>query len=111
MCSDADVAAEPSLATPGSLPERRRKRFVDRFPRLDRSRPGLDLDPALPAMVLWVGASPLQHGSLGVFRSLGRAGVPVYTVVGARFAPTVARMSSNCSTGSSTSDGAWAGGR
>ena len=85
------MAAEPApgrlSSASAKLPERRRKRFIDRLPRLDRSRPGLDLDAALPAMVLWVGPSPLQHGSLGVFRSLGRAGVPVYTVVGERFAP------------------------
>lgn len=39
-------------------------------------------------MVLWVSRFPFEHGSLGVFRSLGRAGVPVYTVVGRRGAPT-----------------------
>lgn len=39
-------------------------------------------------MVLWVSRFPFEHGSLGVFRSLGRAGVPVYTVVGRRCAPT-----------------------
>jgi predicted ATP-grasp superfamily ATP-dependent carboligase len=36
----------------------------------------------MPAVVLWASRFPLQHGCLGVFRSLGRAGVPVYAVVG-----------------------------
>lgn len=50
--------------------------------RFDRSRPGPELDAGLPAVVLWASRFPLQHGCLGVFRSLGRAGVPVYAVVG-----------------------------
>lgn len=37
-------------------------------------------------MVLWVSQFPFEHGSLGIFRSLGRAGVRVYTVVGRRCA-------------------------
>lgn len=41
----------------------------------------------MPAVVLWVSQFPLQHGFLGVFRSLGRAGVPVYAVVGDLRAP------------------------
>lgn len=55
--------------------------------RPDRSRPGPDLDIALPAVVLWVSPFPLQHNCLGVFRSLGRAGVPVYAVVAEPRAP------------------------
>ncbi|WP_059018016.1 hypothetical protein [Mycobacterium sp. M26] len=61
--------------------------LIDRIPRLDTSRPGLHLDTSMPVMVLWVSQFPLQHGSLGVFRSLGRAGVPAYAVVGHRYAP------------------------
>ncbi|MBJ7339221.1 ATP-grasp domain-containing protein [Mycolicibacterium sp.] len=57
------------------------------MPRLDRSRHGPELDTALPALVLWVSPFPLQHGCLGVFRSLGRAGVTVYAVVANREAP------------------------
>lgn len=50
--------------------------------RFDRSRPAPNLDTELPAVVLWASRFPLQHGCLGVFRSLGRAGVAVYAVVG-----------------------------
>ncbi|MDT5151500.1 MAG: D-aspartate ligase [Mycobacterium sp.] len=38
-------------------------------------------------MVLWVTQFPLLHGCVGVFRSLGRAGVPVHAVVADRRAP------------------------
>lgn len=37
--------------------------------------------------MLWVSPFPLQHNCLGVFRSLGRAGVPVYAVVADTRAP------------------------
>ena len=46
-----------------------------------------DLDTGMPAVVLWASRFPLQHSCLGVFRSLGRAGVPVYAVVGDAHAP------------------------
>ncbi len=48
-----------------------------------------DLDPTLPAVVLWVTPFSLQHNCLGVFRTLGRAGVPVYAVVGEANAPVM----------------------
>lgn len=64
------------------------RRLRHRIPRLDRSRPGPEFDTELPVVVLWVPDFPLQHGALGIFRSLGRAGVPVYAVVGRRLAPT-----------------------
>jgi predicted ATP-grasp superfamily ATP-dependent carboligase len=41
----------------------------------------------MPAVVLRVTEFPLQHGALGVFRSLGRAGVSVHAVVAERDAP------------------------
>lgn len=41
----------------------------------------------MPAVVLWVSPFPLQHNCLGIFRSLGRAGVPVYAVVAEPDAP------------------------
>lgn len=56
-------------------------RLRDLIPRFDRSRPGPQLDTELPAVVLRVTEFPLQHGCLGVFRTLGRAGVPVHAVV------------------------------
>ncbi len=55
--------------------------------RFDRSRPGPNLDTQLPAVVLWASRFPLQHGCLGVYRSLGRAGVPVYAVIGDPHSP------------------------
>ena len=55
----------------------------------DRSPRVPDLDPDLPVLVLWVTPFSLQHMSLGVFRSLGRAGVPVYALVGQRNAPVM----------------------
>jgi D-aspartate ligase len=44
-------------------------------------------DTTVPALVLKVGTYPLHHGGLGVVRSLGRLGVPVYGVYEERFAP------------------------
>jgi D-aspartate ligase len=41
----------------------------------------------VPALVLKVGTYPLHHGGLGVVRSLGRLGVPVFGVYEERFAP------------------------
>lgn len=60
------------------------RRFALRF---DRSLPAPNLDTKVPALVLWASRFPLQHGCLGVFRSLGRAGVPVYAVVGDPHSP------------------------
>lgn len=57
--------------------------------RPDRSRCLPGLDPDLPAVVLWVTPFALQHNCLGVFRTLGRAGVPVYAVAGTPNAPVV----------------------
>lgn len=57
------------------------------IPRLDRSLPSPGLDTGLPAVVLWTPRFPLQHSCLGVFRSLGRAGVPVFAVVADPDAP------------------------
>ena len=56
-------------------------RLRDLIPRFDRSRRGPRLDTEMPAVVLRVTEFPLQHGCLGVFRTLGRAGVPVHAVV------------------------------
>ena len=53
-----------------------------------RHRAGPDLGHALaPALVLNVGRHVLHHGGLGIIRSLGRIGVPVYAVVEDRFTP------------------------
>jgi len=64
----------------------REKRTFDtllgHLPRGDR-RPTAppDLDPALPVLLVRVVANfPIQHHVVGVIRTLGRAGVPVYAV-------------------------------
>jgi len=42
---------------------------------------------AAPVLVLKIGRYVIHHGGLGVARSLGMLGVPVYTVIEDRFAP------------------------
>ncbi|MGI9125372.1 MAG: ATP-grasp domain-containing protein [Mycobacterium sp.] len=64
-----------------------RRRWANLVLQPDHCRPGPDLYTELPAVVLWVTRFPLQHNCLGVFRSLGRAGVPVYAVVADPSAP------------------------
>ncbi|MEU6174161.1 ATP-grasp domain-containing protein [Streptantibioticus parmotrematis] len=46
------------------------------------------LDPRVPALLVKVGRYPQHHGAVGVARSLGRAGVPVYAMVEDRYTPT-----------------------
>jgi predicted ATP-grasp superfamily ATP-dependent carboligase len=65
----------------GSLIATGATRLRNLIPRFDRSRSGPQLDTEMPAVVVRVTEFPLQHGCLGVFRSLGRAGVPVHAVV------------------------------
>jgi D-aspartate ligase len=47
----------------------------------------LDLDVTVPVLVFKTARNIIQHGPLGIIRSLGRLGVPVYAVVEDRFAP------------------------
>jgi D-aspartate ligase len=47
----------------------------------------LQMDVSTPAVVLKFDPNIMHHGGLGVIRSLGRAGVPVYGVHEDRFAP------------------------
>jgi predicted ATP-grasp superfamily ATP-dependent carboligase len=47
----------------------------------------MELDGAVPALVLKFGSYPLNYGGLGVVRSLGRAGVSVDAVVESRNTP------------------------
>ncbi len=49
-----------------------------------RRRPPED---AVPVLVLNVGRMVLHHGNVGIIRSLGRMGVPVYAVLEDRFTP------------------------
>lgn len=48
---------------------------------------GLDLDTSVPVLVVKIGPYPLHHGGVGVIRSLGRLGVPVYAVTESRATP------------------------
>jgi predicted ATP-grasp superfamily ATP-dependent carboligase len=50
--------------------------------------PVVPADVTVPALVLNVGSMALHHGSVGIIRSLGRMGVPVYAVVEDRFTPS-----------------------
>jgi D-aspartate ligase len=44
-------------------------------------------DTAVPVLVLKVGHYPLHHGGVGIARSMGRVGIPVYGVYEDRFIP------------------------
>lgn len=44
-------------------------------------------DSEVPVLVFKAGNYPLHHGTAGIIRSLGRAGVPVYAMVEDRFTP------------------------
>ena len=54
--------------------------------------PPLDLDVNVPVLVFKIGRYVIHHGTVGIIRSLGRLGVPVYAIVEDRFTP--AAMSS-----------------
>jgi D-aspartate ligase len=45
------------------------------------------LDTTVPVLLLKSSHNVMQHGTLGIIRSLGRLGVPVYAMVEDRFAP------------------------
>jgi capsular exopolysaccharide synthesis family protein len=47
----------------------------------------LDLDATVPVLVFKTSRNVIQHSTLGIIRSLGRLGVPVYACVEDRFAP------------------------
>lgn len=47
--------------------------------------PRVDLDRSVPALLVKVGDYPTHHGGLGVIRSLGRLGVPVYAITDSRY--------------------------
>ena len=51
------------------------------------TRAALDLDTSVPLLVVKIGPYPLHHGGVGVIRSLGRRGVPVYAVTESRATP------------------------
>ena len=49
--------------------------------------PRLAANAPMPVLVLNVGGLALHHGGVGVIRSLGRIGVPVFSIVADRFTP------------------------
>lgn len=49
----------------------------------------LDADRSVPALMVKVGRYPVHHGGLGVMRSLGRLGVPVYALSERRYTPAM----------------------
>ena len=44
-------------------------------------------DCRIPALVVKTGRDPMHSGEVGVIRTLGRLGVPVYTLAEDRFTP------------------------
>ena len=48
---------------------------------------GPELDRTVPALLVKIGRYPQHAGGVGVLRTLGRAGVPVYAMVEDRFTP------------------------
>jgi D-aspartate ligase len=54
---------------------------------LDPPSIAAQFDTSTPAFMLRIGYLPLHHGCLGVIRTLGRVGVPVYGVHEDRFTP------------------------
>jgi len=52
-----------------------------------RQAPPPESEMTVPVLVLKVGRYVLHHGAIGIIRSLGRMGVPVYAVVEDRFTP------------------------
>jgi D-aspartate ligase len=58
-----------------------------RINRYDLTPKPLDFDVTVPVLVLKIGRYAVHHGTLGIIRSLGRLGVPVYAVVEDCFAP------------------------
>jgi predicted ATP-grasp superfamily ATP-dependent carboligase len=47
----------------------------------------LGVERSVPALVVKVGDYPIHHGGLGVMRSLGRLGIPVYALTDRRLTP------------------------
>ena len=45
------------------------------------------LDTRYPTLILKASRNPIHHGAVGIARSLGRLGVPVYAVVENGYAP------------------------
>jgi D-aspartate ligase len=74
----ASVVTVPAPLRAGQAAE------FDRAPTGAQSR---GIDTSTPAIVLKLDPNPMHHGGLGVIRSLGRIGVPVYAVQENRWSP------------------------
>ncbi len=72
--------AGAAARAPRRLAQLVQRRPVSRVHRAAGPGSSLRYDPSLPVLVMRIGNYPLHHGTLGVVRSLGRVGVPVYTV-------------------------------
>ncbi|MFD0684272.1 carboxylate--amine ligase [Actinomadura fibrosa] len=53
----------------------------------DQAPPPPRLDPGLPVLLLRTNHNVFHHGTLGVIRTLGRAGVPVHAILEGRSSP------------------------
>lgn len=82
------------MSTPSACD--RKSSFPDhvRVDLIDRANPAAPpapcFDTTVPLLVFKTGSNAIHHGTLGVIRSLGRAGVPVYAVVEDGFTPACA---------------------
>jgi D-aspartate ligase len=80
----SEVSSRQSVTPTGSTGARGRSTFgtlLGHLPRGDRRATAPpDLDAGLPVLLVRVGQYPIHHGTVGVIRTLGRAGVPVYAV-------------------------------
>jgi predicted ATP-grasp superfamily ATP-dependent carboligase len=47
----------------------------------------VELDPAVPVLLVRIGRYPVYHGAVCAIRTFGRAGVPVHAIVEDRFTP------------------------
>jgi D-aspartate ligase len=74
----------------GSVPEYVRggsSRGGAEIPCVSALRGSFRAETSVPVLVVKIGRYPLHHGGLGVIRSLGRLGVPVYAITENRFTP------------------------
>lgn len=58
--------------------------------RLDRTRSGPLLDRDVPTLLVKIGQYPIHPGGVGVIRTLGRLGVPVYAITEPGLTPAAA---------------------
>jgi predicted ATP-grasp superfamily ATP-dependent carboligase len=64
-----------------------RRHLTGRNPSAAQEATGAAFDTTVPAFVFRIGHYPVHHGAVGVVRSLGRLGIPVYANTGDHLAP------------------------